>query len=408
MLWLIGCVLLCKLQLGASLSGVIANETALDLENEVFGLQDGVSSRQARYFPFYTIGRIANIPCTASNGLAGTCLIRGECAESGGLFGGNCSTFTNQATCCIFSKTCGGSTNLNSTYFTNRGYPGGFNDGGSCSFTISPCSSAVCQLRIDFRTLTLAQPNGDGECLTDVMTVTGGSSEVPPICGENSGQHVYVNFDELNPITIKIATSGGTSFSRLWNLQLQQINCDSRLRAPDGCLQYHLGTTGIISSFNYGTAANAAVSTTGLIGTRQLTNHRYGICIRSGPDKCTITYSVPSNGGRYAFTVSGDASVLDPLLIGDPLLLMNGEMCTEMDYVIIPAPSITLPNIVGFIPPFDVNFPQDRFCGLGWWPVTSTVKPFVFYVVWNENDQPDAANRGFRLEYTQNDCSVAG
>ncbi|EAT42827.1 AAEL005668-PA [Aedes aegypti] len=389
MLWLIWCVLFGSLRLGSTYSAVLQNETEFDLAE---------GHRQGRLFPFYTIGRIANVPCLASNGLKGTCLIRGECADNQGIFGGSCSTLTTQATCCIFSRTCGGSTNLNSTYFTNPGYPGSYNGGGTCTFTITPCSSSVCQLRIDFRSLNLAQPNGEGNCLTDVLTITGGSSEVPSICGENTGQHVYINFSELNPITIRVSTTAGSLVDRMWNLQLSQISCASEFRAPEGCLQYYLEPSGVISSFNYGFGANPNLNSLGATGTRQIAGQRYGICIRAAPDRCTITYSLPSTDGSYAFTVSGDAEVLDPTLIGMGVFGENGDICTT-DYVVIPSPVVTDVNAAGAV------F-TDRFCGLGLFSVTSQVKPFVVYVVWDDNEIPDVANRGFRLAYSQNACTL--
>lgn len=52
-------------------------------------------------FPFYTIGRFANEVCTGKNNLHGTCMVRGECADNGGVSAGGCSTITNQAVCCI-------------------------------------------------------------------------------------------------------------------------------------------------------------------------------------------------------------------------------------------------------------------------------------------------------------------
>ncbi|XP_055535733.1 uncharacterized protein LOC129724676 [Wyeomyia smithii] len=389
--WLAWCVLIGSLQPGFSDNTLATNETLLEL-------YEGSSFREGRYFPFYTIGRIANVPCLATNGLTGTCLIRGECSDNGGLFGGSCSTLTNQATCCLFSQTCGGTTRLNSTYFTNAGYPGSLNDGGSCIFTIYPCSAAVCQLRIDFRSLTLAQPDGDGNCITDILTITGGSSDVPGICGENSGQHVYVNFDDLNPITIRVATTAATSFNRQWNLQLSQIACASQFRAPEGCLQYYFDTSGTISSFNYGFGANPSLNVVGAVGSRQIVNQQYGICIRAGPDQCSITYSLPDNGGQYAFTVSGAADALDPALIGMGAFGQNGLDCLT-DYIVIPSPIVTDQAAAGQV------F-TDRFCGLGIYSVTSQVKPFVVYVFWDDNEDPDAANRGFRLAYSQNDCSV--
>lgn len=85
----------------------------------------------------------------------------------------------------------------------------------------------VCQLRIDFLDFSLAQPTGDGACTNDYFTVTGGSSPVPRICGENSGHHVYVDFSGNNPLTITVATSGSFTYNRRWHFHLQQIGCDS-------------------------------------------------------------------------------------------------------------------------------------------------------------------------------------
>lgn len=142
--------------------------------------------------------------------------------------------------------------------------------------------------------MILAQPDGEGNCLTDVLTITGGSSDVPPICGENTGQHVYVNFDDLNPITIRVSTTAGSSVDRMWNLQLSQIPCASQFRAPDGCLQYYLQSSGVISSFNYGFGANPNLNSLGATGSRQIAGQRYGICIQAAPDQCSITYSLVS------------------------------------------------------------------------------------------------------------------
>lgn len=51
-------------------------------------------------FPFYTIGRFPNDVCNGRNNLIGTCLVRGECRDNGGIFAGSCSTITTQAVCC--------------------------------------------------------------------------------------------------------------------------------------------------------------------------------------------------------------------------------------------------------------------------------------------------------------------
>ena len=44
-------------------------------------------------------------------------------------------------------------------------------------------------MRFDFDDLELSQPNEDGQCISDFLTVTGGIATAPTICGSNSGQH---------------------------------------------------------------------------------------------------------------------------------------------------------------------------------------------------------------------------
>ncbi|XP_058836498.1 uncharacterized protein LOC131693042 [Topomyia yanbarensis] len=347
------------------------------------------SSRQGRVFPFYSLGRIANTVCVGTYGLSGTCQIRGECAANGGIASGICSTLTTQAVCCVFVSTCGATTSQNITYFQNSGYPLPYNGGGSCSITVVPPDASICQLRIDFDTFSIAQPTGEGVCSIDNVQVSGGSSSVPIICGDNNGQHAYVWFSGTNPITITVSMTGSTSFNRLWNMQLSMISCHSRYQAPAGCLQYYMGLTGTVSSFNYGMAANPALNNLGMIGSRQLVNSNYGICIGAGAGQCTITYNLPS-GNVYAFTLSGDATAVAPTLLGTAAVGVQGTGCTT-DYLIIPNP---------------VGIASDRFCGLGIGTTTSNAMPFVLYYITGSNSDGDVANRGFQLQYTQGACAV--
>lgn len=95
---------------------------------------------------------------------------------------------------------------------------------------MSPCSDTVCQLRVEFLDLSLAQPSGDGVCNTDIISISGGASNVPNLCGENSGQHVVVDFDGTNAISITIATTSSFTFGRHWFIRATQLNCNSMNR----------------------------------------------------------------------------------------------------------------------------------------------------------------------------------
>lgn len=142
---------------------------------------------------------------------------------------------------------------------------------------------------------------------------------MPRICGQNTGQHVYVGFNGNAPISIAMESTGGFSFNRHWHFKLTQIPCASAYRAPSGCLQYYLdadsSNTGPIRSFNYGSMPSSQVNSIGVQGSRQLQNTRYGICIRAAANQCSITYSLPSND-PYAFTMTGDVGAVDPTLLG--------------------------------------------------------------------------------------------
>ena len=69
-------------------------------------------------------------------------------------------------------------------------------------------------------------------------------------------------------MTANIGT-GTTATTSAFTIKVTQIECSSKTKAPDGCLQYFTGTTGTIETFNF----NAAAGTL-------LTNQDYSACIR--------------------------------------------------------------------------------------------------------------------------------
>ncbi|XP_026847597.1 uncharacterized protein LOC6600581 [Drosophila persimilis] len=372
-------------------------QESLATQNDSLNLQAGTNSslarsdsRHARWFPFYTIGRFSNDICTGNNLLLGTCVIAGECTDNSGVAAGSCSTITTQAICCIYQRTCGASTTYNNTYFYNSNYPAPYAGGGRCSIVVTPPDSSICQLRVDFLALSLAPPTGDGFCSTDALTITGGASQVPSICGENSGQHVYVDFNGVNPITISVATSAGYTFNRQWQFQIRMLSCSSATLAPSGCLQYYMPTSGTFSSFNYVSAASSALNSIGVQGSRQLANTRYGICIRKAAGICSITYSQVSSD-TYSFTLTNDVGAVDPALLATSSV--QSQDCTT-DYIVIPAPTQSS------------SLASDRFCGLGLVSTTTSAKPFVVYTVTDGNEDMDISNRGFYLSYSQNACPI--
>nr|XP_050847063.1 uncharacterized protein LOC127062600 isoform X1 [Vespula vulgaris] len=342
--------------------------------------------RQKKFFPFFSVIRFANSQCLASNSLNGTCFTRRECYNYGGTPSGTCAN--GLGICCVFQKTCGSTTNINNTYFINPGYPTTYKGGERCTITVNKCNSDICQIRLDFIDFSLAQPNMNGTCDYDLFLITGASSSVPRICGENSNQHVYVDFNGASPITISIGTNADYAFDRRWNIRIQQIACDSLWRAPNGCLQYYKSTSDTVTSFNYGTTVN---SRSPMVGTREMVNLNYGVCVRMALGYCSIQWS---QSDINSFSISGDTSTLDPTIIGTSAVAESGLDCID-DFVIIPNPS-------------EDGIPDntERFCGNAFITKTSTLKPFVLYVVTNDNELNDAQNKGFKLTYRQLPCAV--
>ncbi|KAL6255006.1 hypothetical protein P5V15_013424 [Pogonomyrmex californicus] len=366
------------------------------------------SNHQGRFFPLFSVVRFANSQCLSSTDqLNGTCFTRRECTNYGGNPSGPCAN--GLGTCCVFQKSCGSTTNMNNTYFVSPRYPITYRGGERCTITVQRCNSNICQLRLDFLEATWVQPNATGFCDFDVFLVSGGSSTVPRICGENTNQHVYVNFNGATPITISIDTNADYAFDRRWNIRIQQIACDSVCIAPNGCLQYYKTISDTVMSFNFGTTENVRGTrqlniiangkrtskqksiSAPQIGTRQMVNHRYGVCVRMALGYCSIEWSQVD---RFSFSVSGDTGSFDPDIIGTDLVAESGASCTN-DFVIIPDPREN-----------GVAVNTDRFCGNGFITKTSDLKPFILYVVTNGDEMQEAQNKGFRLSFRQLPCAV--
>ena len=73
---------------------------------------------------------------------------------------------------------------------------------------------------------------------------------MPIICGRNTGHHMYIDAGSGNsPTSITFITTG--NFERAFKMKITQIECGAVNRGVEGCLQYHTGVSGTISSFNF-------------------------------------------------------------------------------------------------------------------------------------------------------------
>ena len=119
---------------------------------------------------------------------------------------------------------------------------------------------------------TLASPSSAGACTTDYFTgtqVTG--NDIPPICGENQGQHIYLDAGAYSSSSASFsAVTTGTTDSRKWRILVSHIKCSSLMLPPQGCLQYHVGALGSVKTFNYDTSGTY----------EHLQSQDYSVCIR--------------------------------------------------------------------------------------------------------------------------------
>ncbi|XP_017856847.1 PREDICTED: uncharacterized protein LOC108609637 [Drosophila arizonae] len=207
----------------------------------------------------------------------------------------------------------------------------------SCHYEVAPWSAQVCQVRIDFERLELAQPKLNAstqllECVDFVQV------QRFQLCGRNNGQHLYVHLQRGQTLKLHFNLASHSTQST-WQLTLTQIEClqqhtqqpaaapaaasapqlptvrpllpllsnllprtifgansaggpaaqliqtltapspaDLELQAPLGCDQYWRSSSGGIVSFNFA-------------GGVYMANMKYAICVAGGADR-EISYKI--------------------------------------------------------------------------------------------------------------------
>ncbi|XP_032672195.1 uncharacterized protein LOC116844580 [Odontomachus brunneus] len=362
--------------------------------------------RQKRLFSLFTLVKFDNGICGGLNGENGTCVAATECAQRGGLSSGVCAN--GYGVCCIVTMSCGAMINDNNTYFVNPNYPSTYDGMDSCQITLVKSHPDVCQYRLDFTQFNIMGPETTNNVCTFDQFIVSGGNPVPTICGNNNGNHMYIDtgVGQTNPVTLTFVTSS-SSFPRSWKVRISQIRCSTIYRAEEGCLQYFTGVSGQIKSFNYD-------PTTGL----QLSNQDYSICIRMERNFCGIQYmacvddaqmmmpagvaSVGQIMRNNAFTLTGNTQATQ-------IASMTGASCLT-DWIAIPCAMNS-----GRMPTAPLIC-SDRLCGgtfnaeaqnLNSSSVISTVKPFRLIFHTDNIEAPgDVGNRGFCLNYVQQPCTT--
>lgn len=102
--------------------------------------------------------------------------------------------------------------------------------------------------KIHYHTTTI------GQCTTDSFMVrTTVGERLPILCGQNDGQHLYVDMGRgsANPVVLSVVTNGDM-IGRKWKVKINMIPCNNLDMAPSGCMQYFRSPSAVVQSFNYG------------------------------------------------------------------------------------------------------------------------------------------------------------
>ncbi|XP_026736912.1 uncharacterized protein LOC113500352 [Trichoplusia ni] len=327
---------------------------------------DGVNYRTARQSPagIFTVGN--GEQCLGNDrSTSGVCLSRNQCNTQGGKAIGFCGVF---ATCCSLNA-CDVRTNTKVAVFINPPL-NRESSGLECSYNVEINNNNVCQMRIDFETFNLAPPTTVDPvenvtqrpgyiCRNDIFQVTNlqaNSDFLPPLCGDNNGQHMYVRVNastNSRAIRINFKIADRNSQPNLpqatWKIKVTQLECyntlgkyrdgfleaitsslpstpfastadrDEYLIAPPGCLQYYPDRTGAFESFNYNRGAGPYIA-----------NLMYATCFKRTSDVCGVKLTAASFELAYR---SEENLYVDTDCIVNPVT--QGSSQSE-DYLFIP------------------------------------------------------------------------
>ncbi|XP_059097863.1 uncharacterized protein LOC131892119 [Tigriopus californicus] len=280
-------------------------------------IQSTNKTRNGRLLSLFNIVQFANEGCTSNSAVSGgsvsgrlrdgTCFTADECAKKQGQSAGTCAS--GFGVCCIFSSMETGSTiSQNCTYIRNPGFPMPYEATDSISHTIQKSSSDVCLLRLDFEAFTIqgtgnqfetntlvTPPTTGGVCLDQFTIQLTSGITIPTICGQNSGEHMYLDVGSTGSSTAELSFTfeNIVSNSRQWEIKVIQIPCVSSSRVPQGCLQFHEGSSGRMISFNFLDSAD-----------NHLASQDYSICVRQEAGFCCVEYFPCSDPNSFSLDTS--------------------------------------------------------------------------------------------------------
>ncbi|XP_049548323.1 uncharacterized protein LOC125959541 [Anopheles darlingi] len=307
---------------------------------------------------------------------------------------------------------CGGTSLVKTTTLISPQNAG--TNGLTCVYTIRSLNLRICQLRLDFNSFSLAQPTLDPypTCINDVLTVDGLNFN---LCGENSGQHVYVPFnptsaDRTLTIAFRIASRAQipTLGNPHWSVRVQQLECPTGLPAgglrsllepesalngvaprtthdlsalaPVGCLQYFTEPSGTVESFNLG--GNGVGPYLGGLS--------YAICFQRTRSTHQLHFSTST------FELGYSANPTETNVGFDELCYSNVASPGRSE------DNLHIPNAVVQLPTATPRLRAERFCSRSLLNADVEVtSPGPFMMYFNSDRQFDASRpeAGFRVHY---------
>jgi len=293
--------------------------------------------KSGKAFSLFSVVQFANLQCTAATmtDMVGVCHTSEECDDKGGVVSGNCAS--GFGVCCVVTvdlAVTGGTATIsnNVTYIQSANFPSTFGATGTVAaatymFPIATTSD-IGHIRLDFQTGNFEAPAaGDGDCTGhDAITVTTtavGTFGFNSLCGHLSGSHIYIQTGGTtsgNQLNIQTTVA---NFARSWKILVSLIEMDNPSRpVPAGCLQYFIGASGRIQSFNFADSAGAAGALL------QFLNYR--ACIRPEAGAKCVTYS-EAGGNVASFNLEGGAvAASGPAACDQEYLRINGiRQCGE-------------------------------------------------------------------------------
>uniref|UniRef100_A0A1A9W990 CUB domain-containing protein n=1 Tax=Glossina brevipalpis TaxID=37001 RepID=A0A1A9W990_9MUSC len=342
-----------------------------------------------------------------------SCMSRSKCLSQGGNIKGFCNLYE---VCCETKLDCNSRTKEKRTIIKNLSPQKTTN---LCSYHIQPFSTNVCQVLIEFKTLELQPPmlNEEQNFLKCEDHLAIGDFI---LCGENSGQHLYVPYDgrqDDTELIIKFSLSNKWAQSN-WHLIVTQLECpktsankkrspsympfinsnnldnlrtmftkplnpinnnknvgDTDLLAPSGCNQYFTQPEGEIKSFNY----------KGDGSSQYLSKMNYVICIKPAKTAKMIEYRIEK------FSLSKQNPNQDGYDGNCHSYKEINEDARREDYLMIPQSSLTTDTSI---------IMATHYCGQSLEKGSTIIAspPYVLY--FSSDNYTDQVESGFLINYS--------